>query len=425
MLEIAANYYLMKLLIENIHQLHCVAQNGELRKAGKSMADSVMLENAFVYCEDGLIKDFGSMDSIKAEYRDDAEIFDAEGKSVVPGFVDSHTHLVFARSREDEYVGRIKGLTYEEIAASGGGILNSAKRLREMSEDELFEGALARAWEILTWGTTTVEIKSGYGLTLEDELKMLRVAKRIEEWCPIRIKRTFLGAHAVPAEYKGRQSEYVDLVINEMLPKVAAEKLADFIDVFCDKGFFTVEETARILAAGKDYGLKGKIHANELANSGGVQVGIEHGALSVDHLECIEAAEIDALLASETMPTVLPGCSFFLGIPFAPARQMIDAGLPVTIASDFNPGSAPGGNMQFMMALACTKMRLLPEEALVASTLNGAAALEMSHEIGSIEIGKKADLLILSAMDSLAAMPYFFCRDHVETVFIDGLEVGS
>ena len=415
----------MKLLIENIHQLHCVAQNKELRKAGSSMSDSVMHENAFVFAEDGIIRAFGPMAQIKDEYREDAEVYDATSKLVIPGFVDSHTHLVFARSREVEYVDRIKGKSYEEIAANGGGILNSAKALQSMTEDELFEGALSRAWEILSWGTTTVEIKSGYGLTLEDELKMLRVAKRIEDWCPIRIRRTFLGAHAVPAEYKGRQGEYVDLVINEMLPAVAKEDLAHFVDVFCDKGFFTVEETAKILQAAQKYGMKAKIHANELANSGGVQVGVENGALSVDHLECIGEDEIKVLLESETMPVVLPGCSFFLGIPFAPARKMIDAGLPVVIATDFNPGSAPGGNMQFMMALACNKMRLLPEEALVASTLNGAAAIEMSDEVGSIEIGKKADLVILQPMDSLAALPYFFCRDQVDMVFVNGEEIGQ
>jgi imidazolonepropionase len=415
----------MRLLLENIHQLHCVAAGGESLKAGKAMADSAMRNHAFVYVEDGVIQAVGDMADLQPAYREGAEVIDCEERLVLPGFVDSHTHLVFARSREAEYLDRIKGLTYEEIAQRGGGILNSAKRLRAMSEEELLESAVARAWEILSWGTTTVEIKSGYGLTVTDELKMLRVAKRISEWCPIRIRTTFLGAHAVPLEYKGNQSGYVDLVVNEMLPQVAEEKLADFIDVFCDRGYFTVEETARIIQAGARYGLKAKIHANELANSGGVQVGVTHGALSVDHLECIGPDEIAALLGGKTMPTALPGCSFLLGIPFAPGRDMIDAGLPLCIASDFNPGSSPGGNMQFMMSLACTKMRLLPEEALVAMTLNGAAALGMSHEIGSIEVGKRADLVITAPMESLAAMPYYFCRDQVETVIIDGKEVGS
>ncbi len=415
----------MRLLLENIHHLHRVAAHGELQKSGTAMADSAMIQNAFVFVEDGIIHSTGPMSALKETMRAEAEIIDCEDRIVLPGFVDSHTHLVFAKSRAGEYVDRIRGLSYEEIAARGGGILNSAQKLRAMSEDELLESALARAWEIIAWGTTTVEIKSGYGLTLQDELKMLRVAKKIEQWCPIRIKRTFLGAHAVPPEFKGNQAGYVDLVVNEMIPRVAEEKLASFIDVFCDRGFFTVEETARILTAGAKYGLRAKIHANELANSGGVQVGIAHQALSVDHLECIGPDEIAALKNSNTMPTALPSCSFFLGIPFAPGREMIDAGLPLCLASDFNPGSSPGGNMQFIMSLACTKMKLLPEEALVAMTLNGAAALGLSHEIGSIEPGKRADLLITAPLESLAEIPYYFCRDQVEIVIIDGKEVGE
>ncbi|MEM7037712.1 MAG: imidazolonepropionase, partial [Bacteroidota bacterium] len=315
---------------------------------------------------------------------------------------------------------RIRGLSYEEIAERGGGILNSARRLREMSEAELLEGAIERAWEILYSGTTTVEIKSGYGLTTEDEMKILRVANKLREYCPLNIKTTFLGAHAVPPEFKGNQSGYVDLVVNEMLPRVAEEGLANFVDVFCDKGFFTVEETARILSKGAELGLRAKIHANELANSGGVQVGIAHGALSVDHLECTGPDEIAALAASDTMPTVLPGCSFFLGIPYAPARDMIDAGLPVCIATDYNPGSSPAGSLQFMMSLACNRMKLLPEEALTACTLNGAAALDLSAECGSIEVGKRADLLITEPMESLARLPYYFARDQVETTIVGG-----
>lgn len=413
----------MRILLENIHHLHTVAAPGTGRKAGSAMADSGLIENAFVQIENGRFLAVGPMSSLDRNWNAD-EVIDCEDRLVLPGFVDSHTHLVFARGREAEYVDRIRGLSYEEIARRGGGILNSAARLREMSEEELLEGAIARAWEVLSWGTTTVEVKSGYGLTIEDELKMLRVARRIHEWCPIRVKTTFLGAHAVPLDYKGRQSEYVDLVIHEMLPRVAEEKLADYIDVFCDRGFFTVEETARILEAGAKYGLRPKIHANELANSGGVQVGVAHGALSVDHLECIGPEEIAVLKGSSTIPTALPGCSFFLGIDYAPARAMIEAGLPVCIASDFNPGSSPGGNMQYMMSLACTRMKLLPEEALAAITLNGAAALGMSEEIGSIEPGKRADLIITTPMDSLAAMPYYYCRDQVETVIVDGVEVG-
>ncbi len=415
----------MRLLLENIRHLHRVATRGELRKAGAAMADSALLENAFVLAEDGIIHSVGNMSDLNVNLREGAEIIDCEDRIVMPGFVDSHTHLVFARSRAGEYVDRIKGMTYEEIAARGGGILNSAQRLRAMSEEELLESALARAWEIVAWGTTTVEIKSGYGLTIEDELKMLRVAKKIEQWCPIRIKRTFLGAHAVPPEFKGNQAGYVDLIVEEMIPRVAEEKLADFIDVFCERGFFTVDETARILTAGAQYGLRAKLHANQLSNSGAVQVGIAHQALSVDHLECMGPDEIAALVASNTIPTALPGCSFFLGIPFAPARELIDAGLPLCIASDFNPGSSPGGNMQFMWSLACTKMKLLPEEALVAITLNGAAALGMSHEIGSIEPGKRADLLITEPLESLAEIPYYHSRDQIEIVIIDGKEVGE
>lgn len=415
----------MRILLENISQLHRVAAHGERRKSGHQMADSALVEHAYLFIEDGLIHSVGKMEAMNPTCREADQILDCTDCLVLPGFVDSHTHLVFARSREGEFVDRIKGLSYEEIARRGGGILNSAQRLRDMSEDELLESAVARAWEILAWGTTTVEIKSGYGLTVEDELKMLRVAKKLDEWCPIRVKRTFLGAHAVPLEFKGNQAGYVDLVVNEMLPRVAEERLADFVDVFCDQGFFTVEETARILQAAARYGLKPKIHANELANSGGVQVGIAHHALSVDHLERIGPEEIAALRSSATIPTALPGCSFFLGIPYAPAREMIDAGLPLCIASDFNPGSTPGGNLQFMMSLACTQMRLLPEEALAAITLNGAAALDMSHEIGSIECGKRADFVITTPMESLAAIPYYYCRDQVQTVFIDGVEVGT
>lgn len=415
----------MRLLLENIHELHRVAANGETRKAGAAMAHTAMIPDAYLFLEDGLIHSCGPMDELPETCRAEAEVVDCSERLVLPGFVDSHTHLVYAGSREGEFADRIRGKTYEEIAANGGGILNSARRLRAMSEEELLESALQRAWELIGWGTTTVEVKSGYGLTLQDELKMLRVAKRIEEWCPIRVKRTFLGAHAVPPEYKGNQAGYVDLVVNEMIPRVAEEGLAEFVDVFCDRGFFTVEETARILQAGAKYRLRAKIHANELANSGGVQVGVANGALSVDHLECMGQEEIEALLRGNTMPTALPGCSFFLGIPYAPARQMIDAGLPLCIASDFNPGSTPGGNMQFIMSLACIQMKLLPEEALVAATLNGAAALGMSHEIGSIEPGKRADIVVTGPLDSLAAIPYYYCRDQVEMVIIDGKEVGE
>lgn len=383
------------------------------------MSNTASIENAWVLVEDNQITGLGEMENCP-EPAGDTEIIDCTGSLVLPGFVDSHTHLVFARSREEEYVDRIRGLSYEEIARRGGGILNSARRLREMSEDELLEGAIERAWEILLLGTTTVEIKSGYGLTTEDEMKMLRVARNLKNYCPLNIKTTFLGAHAIPLAYKEDRQGYIDLVINEMLPRVADEGLAEFVDVFCDEGFFTVEETASILKAAQKYNLTPKIHANEIANSGGVQVGIAHGALSVDHLERTGPAEIEALINSKTIPTVLPGCSFFLGIDYAPARQMIDAGLPVCIATDYNPGSSPAGNMQFMHSLACTIMRLLPEEALVATTLNGAAALGLSHQVGSIEVGKRADLLITDPMESLARLPYYHTRDQIKTVIVDG-----
>ncbi len=408
-----------KLLLANIRDLHCVSSSGEERKAGLQMKNTAVRKDAWVLVENDMIVGVGGMDDCP-DPGSDTEVIVCTGSLVLPGFVDSHTHLVFPESREKEYVDRIRGLSYEEIAKRGGGILNSARRLREMSENELLEGAIQRAWEILYLGTTTVEIKSGYGLTTEDELKMLRVANNLRNYCPIGIKTTFLGAHAIPAEYKENRQGYIDLVIQEMLPKVADEGLADFVDVFCDEGFFTVGETELILKAARYYGLTPKIHANEIANSGGVQVGIAHDALSVDHLECAGPEEIAALINSNTIPTVLPGCSFFLGIGYAPARKMIDAGLPVCIASDYNPGSSPAGNMQFMQSLGCTIMRLLPEEALVATTLNGAAALGLSDQVGSIEVGKRADLLITEPMDSLARLPYYHTRDQIKTVIVGG-----
>lgn len=410
----------MDLILKNIGHLYRVAVRGELRKCGVAMQDAEALENAYVAVKDGLIAAVGTMEGYDAAWEDGAEVVDCEARIVLPGFVDSHTHIVFARTREEEYVDRIKGMSYEEIAQRGGGILNSARRLQERTEDELLEDAIDRAWEVLLNGTTTIEIKSGYGLTTESELKMLRVAKRLRDFCPIRIHTTFLGAHAIPATYKENRAGYIQLVCEEMIPAVAAEGLAEFVDVFCDEGFFTVEETAEILEAGKKYGMRPKIHANELANSGGVQVGIAHGALSVDHLERTGPDEIAALAGSDTIPTVLPGVSFFLGIDYAPAREMIAAGLPVAIASDYNPGSSPAGNMQFMWSLACTRMKLLPEEALVAMTLNGAAALGVSEKCGSVEVGKYADLLITEPMENLARMPYFFARDQVEMLVMAG-----
>jgi imidazolonepropionase len=342
------------------------------------------------------------------------------GKFVLPAFVDSHTHMVFARSREEEFEMRIKGKSYEEIAAAGGGILNSANRLRAMSEDELYAGALKRLNEVIQYGTGAVEIKSGYGLTVEDELKMLRVIHRLKAVSPIPIRSTFLGAHAVPSEFKNDREGYIQLVIDKMLPAVSREQLADYCDVFCDQGFFTVEETDRILSAAMQYGLRAKIHANELGFTGGVQVAVENMALSVDHLEYTGDEEIKVLKDSRTMPVGLPNCSFFLGIPYAPGRKMIDSGLPFCIASDYNPGSSPNGRMSFVVALACTQMKLTPEEAFNAATINGAYALELSMSIGSITKGKLANLIVTKPIPSLAYIPYAFGNDPVEQVIING-----
>jgi imidazolonepropionase len=352
-------------------------------------------------------------------------VIDAAGCLVLPSFCDSHTHLVYAGSREIEYVDKIRGLSYEEISKRGGGILNSARLLHEASEEELIAQALPRLDEIVSYGTGAVEIKSGYGLTVEDELKMLRVIRRLKEMTPLKIMATFLGAHAVPAEYRGRQKEYVDLVINGMIPLVAAEKLADYIDVFCDKDFFTVEETDRILNAGVKNGLRPKIHANELDYSGGVQVGVKYNALSVDHLEFTGYAEIEALMGTETMPTILPGAAFFLNMQHAPARKMIDAGLPVAFASDFNPGSSPSGNMQLILSMACITYRLLPEEAINATTLNTAYAMGISEEYGSITRGKVANLFITKPISNLEFMPYYYGSNKIAKVILNGKMVKS
>lgn len=349
-----------------------------------------------------------------------SELIDASGKFVFPSYCDSHTHLVYAGSREIEYIDKIKGLSYEEIAKRGGGILNSAKLLRDTSEEELFDQSVNRVDEIIRMGTGAVEIKSGYGLTTESELKMLRVIKRLKNSVPVEIKATFLGAHAVPQEYKSNQEKYVDIVINEMIPAVAAEELADYIDVFCDKGFFTVEQTERILMAGIKYGLIPKIHANELDYSGGIQTGVKYDALSVDHLEFTGEDEIAALLNSNTMPTLLPGAAFFLGMIDPPVRKMIDAGLPVALASDFNPGSSPSGNMKLIMSLAIIKLRMLPEEAINASTINGAYAMGISETHGSIARGKVANMYITKEIPSYVYLPYAYGSDLIDTVILKG-----
>ena len=405
------------LLIRNIR---CLLQaETQLRPLvrGAEMAHIPQVNDAFLLIENGRIAAFGPMS--ECPERAD-EVLDATDRLVLPSWCDSHTHIVFAATREEEFVDRIRGLSYEEIAARGGGILNSARKLQAATEEELFDGAWGRLQEVIGLGTGAIEVKSGYGLTLESELKMLRVIRRLKEQSPIPVKASFLGAHAVPTEYKNRREDYIALIINEMLPKVAGEGLADYCDVFCDKGFFTPAETDLILKAGWKWGLKPKIHANELGLTGGVQVGVANRAISVDHLEYTSAVEIEVLKNSDTLPTLLPCCAFFLGIPFAPAREMMDAGLPVVLASDYNPGSCPSGNMPFVISLACAKMKMLPEEAVNAATLNGARAMELEGELGTIAVGKIANLFITRPMLSLAGLPYAFGSNVVEAVVING-----
>lgn len=422
----------MRIIIKNIKSLVQVEEKPVTWVAGKDMTQLNTIENAFLILNEGLIEDFGEMRNLpevlsKISLADFGKEIDATGRLVFPSFCDSHTHLVYAGSREKEYVDKIKGLSYEEIAKRGGGILNSAKLLQNTSEDELFDQSLPRALEIIKLGTGAVEIKSGYGLTVEDELKMLRVIKRLKSESPLTIKANFLGAHAVPVEFKGRQTEYVDLIINEMIPRVAAEELADYIDVFCDRGFFTVEDTERILMAGMKYGLRGKIHANELDFSGGIQTGVKYNALSVDHLEFTGDDEIRTLLNSETMPALLPGAAFFLGMEYPPARKMIDAGLPVAMASDYNPGSSPSGNMSFVMSLGCVIMRMLPEEVINAVTINGAYALGLEETHGSIARGKVANVFITKPIPGYEFIPYAYGSQLVETVILNGVlqELGK
>jgi len=410
---------MIDLLIKNIKGLVQVRDHAK-RVAGKAMSELPILHNSWLAIHNGFIVDYGLMDQPYTGGIVDQTI-DAHGRFVFPSFVDSHSHLVFAATREDEFVLKIKGATYAEIAASGGGILNSARKLQALSEDELFERALKRAYEIIQTGTGTIEIKSGYGLTTPDELKMLRVAKRIGRETPLTVRTTFLGAHAVPTGIS--KADYINQVIEEMIPAVAQEKLADYIDVFCEQGFFSEEETEKIVEAGKAVGMKPRIHANQLHRSGGVQVGVKTGALSVDHLENIGVEEIQCLQGSNVMPTALPGAAFFLNLPFPPARAIIDAGLPLAIASDYNPGSAPSGNMLWMLSLACIKMKMTPEEAINAATINTASALELDNTLGSITRGKVANFFITKEIPSVAFLPYSFGGNCIERVFLKGKEV--
>lgn len=417
----------MKTLIRNIGQIAGIVEAGVMRKEGVSMSETGTLENAWLLIEDDKIACFGPMsdcpDLSQESGQDSFDVIDADGGFVLPAFCDSHSHIVFAGTREQEFLDKIKGLSYAEIAAHGGGILNSADLLHNTSEDELYKQAMGRVNEMIAKGTGAIEIKSGYGLTTQDELKILRVIKRIRENSPAIIKSTFLGAHAVGRAFAGRQSEYVDYVCNEMIPAVAAENLADFVDVFCEEGFFTTEETDRILTAGEQYGMRVKLHANQLAVSGGVQVGVKHNALSVDHLESTTDEEIRVLKDSCTMPTMLPGASFFLRMQYGKALDFINSGLGIALASDYNPGSSPCGDMRFVMSLGCIQMRLTPIQALNACTLNSAYAMGISDVAGSITAGKLANLIITKRIPSLTWIPYCYQTPFIDRVILRGRTV--
>ncbi len=409
-----------KITIQNIKELVGISYSGILLKKGAEMNQLSTIKNAYVIIENGLIKSFGKMTDLTSIENDNSTVIDAKNKLVFPSWCDSHTHLVFAAPRDEEFVDRINGLTYEEIALKGGGILNSAEKLQETSEDELYDSAMIRIHEIIKLGTGALEVKSGYGLTVEAELKMLRVIKRMKQNSPLTIKANFLGAHAIPKEYKNNRDKYIDLIINEMIPIIKSEGLAEYIDVFCETNYYTPEETDRILKAGIAIGLTPKIHVNQFTTIGGIQTGINNNALSVDHLEVLNKEDIKALKKSETMPTLLPSCSFFLGIPYAPAKELIENNLPVALASDYNPGSTPSGNMNFVVSLACIKMKLTPEQAINAATINSAYAMGVSDKLGSIEIGKKANLFITKEINSYAFLPYSFGSNLIETVILNG-----
>lgn len=405
------------MLITNIKTLFGTREKSELLR-GAALAEMPSIDNAFLEIKDGKILNYGEMKNL--DNNTQQEVFDAKGKSILPAFCDSHTHIVFAGSREDEFVHKIKGLSYAEIAAKGGGILNSAKKLGNTSEEELFEQAMKRVHEVMQLGTGALEIKSGYGLSLEAELKMLRVIKRIKETVNIPIKSTFLGAHAFPEPYKEDKAAYIKLIIDEMLPAIAEEKLADYIDVFCETGFFDVTLSEEVLNAGAKYGLKAKIHANQLNNSGGVQLGIKTNAISVDHLETLGPEEISLLGKHPIISTLLPSAAFFLRMDFPPARELIDAGAAIALATDYNPGSSPSGNIPLLISLACVEMKMTPEEAFNAATINGAFAMEAQNEVGSITKGKRANLILTKEIPSLAYLPYAFGSQNIDKVMIKG-----
>lgn len=409
----------MTTLISNIKLLVNTREELQLLR-GKELSHLPSLQNAFLIMDDDRIAEYGKMEDVKFRSADFTFHIDAGGKMILPCWCDSHTHLVFAGSRENEFVDKIKGLGYAEIAAKGGGILNSAKKLNQASEDELYRQSFKRLEEVIALGTGAVEIKSGYGLTAEGELKMLRVIQRLKRNSKIPIRATFLGAHAFPTEFKENRQGYIDLIINELLPVIGNENLADYIDVFCEEGFFTPAETEQICNAGKAVGLKPKIHANQLAVSEGVQTGVKLGAVSVDHLESMDDDAIGVLANSSTIGTLLPTAAFFLRMPYQPARKLIDSNCAIALASDFNPGSSPSGNMNFVIALSCIQMKMLPEEAINAATINGAYAMELEKEVGSISIGKKANLIITKEIPSLAYLPYWFGSNLIESVIIDG-----
>ena len=413
----------MTTLFINIKELIQVRELDVMKVCGKNMGILPIIKNAFLIIKDDVIIDFGSMNTLGIKKSD--KVIDLTGKLVLPTWCDSHTHLVFADTREEEFVNRIKGLTYQEIAEKGGGILNSSKKLQNKPEIELYEDAEIRLKELIKNGTGAIEIKSGYGLTFESELKILRVIKKLKENFSLPIKATFLGAHAIPNKYKEKRAEYIQLIIDKMIPEIAKEKLADYIDVFCEKGYFTTTETNQILKAGRKYGLIPKIHVNQFNSIGGVKVGVKNNALSVDHLEVLTDEDLSILSKSDTMPVALPSCSFFLGIPYTNARKLIDANIPMAVASDYNPGSSPSGNMNFVVSLACIKMKMTPEEAINAATINAAHALNLSDKIGSISKGKMANFIITKPIKSYSSIPYAFADNCIEEVYLAGKETRT